>query len=256
MAINGETIWVTGASSGIGEAIARQLANQGNRVIISARDETRLHQIAENPNIETLAFDITDQNQLQTVSEKLKARTQHLDRVILNAGTCEYFDIDKPDWSMMSRVMTTNYFGMINSLSVCFDLLKHAPRPHIVGIGSQAIRAPFPRAGAYGASKAAIAYFLESLRVDLAHTNIDLTHVLPGFVDTPLTRKNNFPMPFIVSAETAAQRIIAAIEKRPFEFAFPRRLSTALWLARQFPQRWLQLNKNKQTQSSRTEFPD
>ncbi|MFT3931911.1 MAG: SDR family NAD(P)-dependent oxidoreductase [Spongiibacteraceae bacterium] len=251
MAIRGETIWITGASSGIGAALAVELASQNNRIIISARSSERLNAIAaKHANIETLIFDITDRHSLDTVRDALHARVHHFDRVIFNAGTCEYLDIDAPDWSLPERVMTTNYFGLVNSLAVSFDLLKRAAHPHLIGIGSQATRAPFPRAEAYGASKAAIGYFLESLRLDVAHLNIDVTHILPGFVDTPLTRKNDFPMPFIVTAENAAQRILAAIEARPFEYAFPRRLSASLWLARHCPKWWLRTMQKNSTRNT------
>ncbi len=245
MDIRGEIIWITGASSGIGAALALELARRDNRVIISARSAEGLQTVAAtHSNIETLVFDITDRSQIATVRDALNARTDHLDRVILNAGTCEYLDIDTPDWSLPERVMATNYFGLVNSLAACFDLLKRAPRPHLVGIGSQATRAPFPRAEAYGASKAAVGYFLESLRLDVARLNIDVTHVLPGFVDTPLTRKNDFPMPFLLSVDAAAQRIANALAARSAEYAFPRRLSAALWLARHFPRAWQRLMQN------------
>jgi NAD(P)-dependent dehydrogenase (short-subunit alcohol dehydrogenase family) len=251
MTIRNEIIWITGGSSGIGAAIARLLAEQGNRVIISGRDVDCLQATAlMHRNIETLVFDVTDSSNISAAREQFAARIDHLDRVILNAGTCEYLDIDSPDWSMPARVMATNYLGAVNTLAACFDLLKRAPQPHIVGIGSQAIRAPFPRACAYGASKAALGYFLESLRVDLSAHGIDITHVLPGFVDTPLTRKNDFPMPFILSADAAAQRIVTALAARPREFAFPRRLSAVLWLARRFPRSWQRVITNKPAELS------
>jgi NADP-dependent 3-hydroxy acid dehydrogenase YdfG len=237
MTIRNEIIWITGGSSGIGAAIARLLAEQGNRVIISGRDVDCLQATAlMHRNIETLVFDVTDSSNISAAREQFAARIDHLDRVILNAGTCEYLDIDSPDWSMPARVMATNYLGAVNTLAACFDLLKRAPQPHIVGIGSQAIRAPFPRACAYGASKAAL--------------GIDITHVLPGFVDTPLTRKNDFPMPCILSADAAAQRIVTALAARPREFSFPRRLSAVLWLARRFPRSWQRVITNKPAELS------
>lgn len=259
MTIRGEVIWITGASSGLGAALAQQLAQQGNRVILSARDADKLQEIARTlPGSAVLPFDIGATDQVDSTRLQLTALTERIDRVILNAGTCEYLDIDTPDWQMMPRLMATNYAGLINSLAAAFDLLKRAARPHIVGIGSLAIRAPFPRAEAYGASKAAVGYFLEALRIDVARFNIDVTHVLPGFIDTPLTRRNDFPMPFILSAEKAAARIIAALEQRPYEYAFPRRLSAVLWLARRCPRLWQRLLQNNSTSSSKAhaEFRD
>jgi len=108
-----------------------------------------------------------------------------------------------------------------------------------VGVSSQAVQAAFPRAEAYGASKAAIRYFLSSLRMDLKPFNVDVTCVLPGFVDTPLTQKNDFPMPFLMSPDDAAKRMFEALASRPYEFAFPKRLTAMLWIGRHFPKLWL-----------------
>jgi short-subunit dehydrogenase len=177
------------------------------------------------------------------MKDTLSALTSHLDCAVLNAGTCEYLDItdESPDWKMMDRVMSVNFFGLVNSLDVCLPLLKKAPRPHLVGVSSQAVQASFPQAEAYGASKAASRYLLSSLRMDLKQFNIDVTCLLPGFVDTPLTQKNTFSMPFLMSADEAAKRMYTALESRPYEFAFPKRLSAMLWFGRHFPKLWLSM---------------
>ena len=120
-------------------------------------------------------------------------------------------------------------------------LLKKSSHPHLVGVSSQAVQAAFPQAEAYGASKAAVRYFLSSLRMDLKQFNIDVTCLLPGFVDTPLTQKNTFSMPFLMSSDDAAKRMFKALASRPFEFAFPKRLSAMLWAGRHFPKLWLSM---------------
>ncbi len=241
-----EVIWITGASSGIGQALARHLALLGNKVIVSARNVDSLNQLAqETSGIDVVPFDVTDAASIDSVRDQLRHCSEHLDRVILNAGTCEYLDIHQPDWSMMSRIMNVNFFGLVNSIEIALPLLKKAEKPHLVGISSQAIKAPFVRAEAYGASKAAVSYFLESLRADLIQLNIDVTEILPGFVDTPLTRKNDFSMPFLMPVDTAAQRMVAAIDRRPFSYAFPKRLSLMLWTARRFPKSWLRLQNRE-----------
>lgn len=241
--ISGEIIWLTGASSGIGRELARQLAQSGNRVIASARNKDALEQLAgELPSVTPLVFDVSDESSVATVKASLHKITDRLDRIILNAGTCEYLDIQAPDWSMIARMHAVNCAGMANTLAAGFDLLKKAPAPHVVGVSSQVINAPFPRAEAYGASKAAANYFLQALRMDLKQFGIDVSVILPGFVDTPLTRRNDFPMPFLMSAESAAAKMLRAMEKRVFTFAFPRRLSLLLWFARSMPRLWLRLN--------------
>ena len=105
-------------------------------------------------------------------------------------------------------------------------------------IGSQVTAAPFARAEAYGASKAALRYFCDSLRIDLAGEGMDVTLVNPGFVDTPLTRRNDFPMPFLMDVEMAAQRIVKNIESRPRAYSFPLRLSAMLFLSKLMPGAW------------------
>jgi short-subunit dehydrogenase len=236
-----KVIWITGASSGLGRSLALALAARGNPVIASARNQSELERIAAlESNIVALPCDITDAAALGAAREAIAGITPHLDQVILNAGTCEYLDFPQPDWKAVRRVMEINFFGTLNCLELALPFLRHgaAERPHIVAIASQVTAAPFPRAEAYGASKAALQYFFDSLRIDLASENIDVTLVNPGFVDTPLTRKNDFEMPFLMHADQAAARIIRNIESRPFSYSFPLRLSALLALSRFMPRLW------------------
>lgn len=245
-------VWVTGASSGIGLSLTKRYLEAGWRVFASARSQGGLSDLlAMYDTLSFVPFDITDETQVNSVRETLSLHTSHLDCAVLNAGTCEYLDMTDvdPDWKMMDRVMTVNFFGLVNSVAVCLPLLKKSSHPHLVGVGSQAAQAAFPQAEAYGASKAAVRYFLSSLRMDLRQFGIDVTCLLPGFVDTPLTQKNTFSMPFLMSADDAANRMYSALTSRPFEYAFPKRLSTMLWIARHFPKLWFSLlapKKNSQ----------
>lgn len=241
-----QTIWITGASSGIGYALVERYLARGFHVFASARNEGKLVALQANQALTFISYDVTDESQVDHVRGLLQQETDHLDCVILNAGNCEYLDLQHPDWDMMKRIMSVNYFGLINSVAISLPLLKKAQSPHIVGVSSQAVQAPFTQAEAYGSSKAAVRYFLSSLRVDLRASNIDVTCVLPGFVDTPLTQKNTFSMPFLMSSEDAAARIESALAKRPYEYAFPKRLSAMLWLARRFPKRWTAMTAPKQ----------
>ncbi|ARN73427.1 SDR family NAD(P)-dependent oxidoreductase [Oceanicoccus sagamiensis] len=237
--VTGEVIWLTGASTGIGRSLAIQLASQGNTIIASARGQQALNELAaEHSNIIPLAFDVSRQDLIEEVQQQLSQHSGYLDRVILNAGTCEYLDIDTPDWDMMQRVMTVNYFGTINALAAAMPLLQASPKPHIVGVVSLATVVPFSRAEAYGSSKAALQYFFDSLRVDLVKKHIDVTVINPGFVKTPLTDKNDFSMPFLMSSEEAAQRMAKAIGKRPRQFDFPGRLKWLLKALGFIPALW------------------
>ena len=248
-----EIIWITGASSGIGLALTELLASRGNRLVISSRNSAALEEIAARyDNVQPLPLDVGDAEAIAQAKLQLQNLVPHLDRVILNAGSCEYFDPLEPDWSMMARIAQVNYLGLVNSVAICWDLLKKSQQPHVIGVSSLAIHAPFPRAEAYGASKAAVNYFLDCLRLDVAQFGIDVSIVEPGFVDTPLTRKNNFPMPFLLSPDVAAERMVQALDKphgkRPFTVRFPRRLWCLLKLMNLFPRWWLQHKQDRRAQ--------
>lgn len=140
---------------------------------------------------------------------------------VFNAGTCEYLEPGHFDPALVERVVRTNLMGVSNCLAAALPLLRAGKRPHLVVVGSSVTWLALPRAGAYGASKAAVRYLVESQRIDLAREGIDVTLVSPGFIDTPLTRRNDFPMPQMWSAERAAQHIAKRLPRRPLEINFP-----------------------------------
>lgn len=212
--------------------MATELAKQGNHVIVSARNTEALDDFCQQfpDNATELTFDVADTDAINEKKAQLHTITNRLDRVILNAGNCEYFDANNPDWSLFERITAVNYHGMVNSLAVCFELLKQTEKAHIVGIVSQAIHCPFTQAQAYGASKAAAAYFLDAMRIDCKPLGIDVTTIHPGFIDTPLTQKNDFEMPFLMTVEQATPIMLSAIKKRKKIYSFPRKLRIALFL--------------------------
>jgi short-subunit dehydrogenase len=219
-------------------ALAKKLAEDAsNQVIVSARSEKPLKNLtASYERVSDIACDVTNKQDVARARELIEQRFGRLDVVILAAGCCEYFDLDEPDWDMMRRVMEVNYFGVVNSLELALPLLSRGA--HVLVVSSMATLAPFPRAQAYGSSKAALNYFSDSLRVDLAEIGIDVTLVNPGFVDTPLTQKNDFPMPFLVSVDDAARVIVSKMKKRPREINFPFRLRALLKTLNYFPTVW------------------
>ncbi len=232
-----KSIWITGASTGLGRELAIGLAKQGHQVFASARSQAPLRELAEQySNIIPLIFDVSDRSQMTLVKQQIESHTPRLDQIILNAGNCEYLDIKNPDWDMMRRVMDVNYFGAVNSLEAVWPLLGSGS--HIVVTSSIATLSPFPKAQAYGASKAALNYFISCMKVDLREQNIDVTIVEPGFIDTPLTERNDFPMPFLMSSEKAANIILAKLDKRPFRIRFPFLFSAFLRLAFARPNIW------------------
>lgn len=237
----GEMVWITGASSGIGKELALQMAAAGAQVIASGRSRSELVALeAQHSGIRGLVFDVTKPDNLGSVGKRLGALVPHLNRVVINAGTCEYFDLNTPDWEMMERVMRVNYLGAVKTLSVALPLLRRCPAAngHVVAVASMATFLPFSRAEAYGASKAALHYFMDSLRVDLQPEGIDVTVINPGFIKTPLTDKNDFPMPFLMEVSPAVSCMLKAMLRRPRQFDFPGRLKWMLVAFNCLPGLW------------------
>jgi short-subunit dehydrogenase len=154
--------------------------------------------------------------------------TDNLDTVILNAGTCEYVDVTSFKADLFERVVQANFLGAVRCIEASLELLKSGKHPQLVGLSSAAAFTGLPRAEAYGASKAAIGSLFESLSLDLSSHAIDVSIVYPGFVDTPLTRRNDFAMPFLMSPEKAANLIVKGVDRRRLKIAFPGRLTWPL----------------------------
>lgn len=234
-------IWVTGASTGIGAALSRRLLEAGHRVIVSARSEDKLAALAEDfPNsCFPLAVDLTRRESVETAAARLRGINEYLDTVVINAGTCEYIDIKAFDARPFATVMNINVIGSANTVELALPLLRASPkRALVVGVGSMASVLPLTRSEAYGASKAAMEYFMHSLRVDLAPEGIDVTLVRPGFVKTPLTDRNDFDMPFLVEADEAAEAIASGMDKRRLIVQFPWQLVWTMRLIRWLPLKW------------------
>ncbi|MCE8002981.1 SDR family NAD(P)-dependent oxidoreductase [Billgrantia ethanolica] len=228
-------IWLTGATSGIGRALALRLLDQGHLVALSGRSEPALMTLCEGrSNALPLPLDVTDRDAVEAAGRHLSDLFGHLDLVLLNAGTCEYLDAPYMDSALVERVFAVNFFGAVYCISAALPLLRRARdaggRPQLAATSSAAAYLALPRAEAYGASKAALSHYLESLRLDLAHERIEVSLIHPGFVATPLTERNDFAMPMRISAEAAAQAIVAGIEKRRFDIHFPRRFTCGIRL--------------------------
>ncbi|TXH94774.1 MAG: SDR family NAD(P)-dependent oxidoreductase [Rheinheimera sp.] len=229
---------ITGASSGLGRALALHFARSGWQVVALARSQVLLEQLRlEHAGIDILPVDLTDSAQLAAATAELSARYGRLDQVILNAGTCEYVDAEDLNLGSFERTFHLNVLAVVACTKAWLPLLQRSSTPRLAIVSSLAHLFPFGRAEAYGASKAAISYFTDSLRVDLAHTPIQVCLIEPGFVDTPLTQKNDFPMPFLLSSADAASRICRALALGSLRLQFPRRLTWSLKLLNLLPYR-------------------
>ena len=230
-----KNIWITGATSGIGKALTEALAEQGNNILASGRNLEALQELSKSYGcIDTMPLDFADPEQVARAEDLLRQHCDQLDVVVVNAGICKYIDIDPRNPRLplkrFQNVFDINYHAALKTIDMALPLLQTGKLKRIVVISSLSSLAPLPRAEAYGASKAALEYSIEGLRPQLKRAGIEITLLRPGFVDTPLTQKNDFPMPFLISDSEAAERIIEAVEKGVEELNFPRRLSFCIAL--------------------------
>jgi len=225
-----QRIWLTGATSGIGEALARKLISQGHHVVVSARNTEALEALCHGyPNAHPLPLDVSDRQAVLKAGDAVRELLGALDLALFNAGTCEYLNAQQFDMDLVERVFKPNLFGTLYGVEAALPLLRTARKEglpaRLAATSSASAYLPLPRAEAYGASKAAVSYFLESLRLDLDQEGIDVSLIHPGFVKTPLTERNDFPMPMQVTAEQAADAIIAGLVKGRLDIHFPRRFT-------------------------------
>jgi len=243
------SVWIVGASTGIGRALALEYAKQDQapNIIISARSESGLASLKQDieqqgVSAQVLPLDVTSEDSLEHAVTYLSAVAAPVSQVVVNAGCCEYMDSDKPDAAMARRVMETNYFGAIAISNIALPLLRNARASGLTSgitfVSSSVTYQALPRAHAYGASKSALRYFAECLRIDWQLEGIDVQLVSPGFVDTPLTQVNDFDMPFMVTSEEAGRQILRGIERRKFDIAFPKRFIWMLKTISILPTKW------------------
>lgn len=236
-------ILITGASSGLGKALALKLSEQGNFVIASGRNKSALNElmVQAKGQIKPLIMDVAEQQSVDEGASELKSLTDYLDLVICCAGVCQYEDKIDFDPQTYEKIIGVNFLGLVRTLHICLPLLKRSEmeKPRIVMVGSLSSLVGFPRAEAYGASKAAVQYLAESLMGDTAKLPLAVTLVRPGFIDTAMTQENDFPMPFKVTAEDAASRIVSGLEAGKRFIDFPSRLSAPLVFMSKFKRLWL-----------------
>ena len=231
--------FVTGASSGLGKALAAELLRRGWRVAAAARRRGEMEDLAGiAPSPEQLgifSLDVTDEPALRAAIDEAAAAFGGLDVAVANAGIgipglCADLALAE-----LRRVFEVNLIAAAATLTAALPHLRRAPAPLLVGISSLAAHRGGPGSGAYNASKAAFSRWLESLRMELAAEGIRVLEVDPGFVRTPMTDRNRFAMPFLMEPEAAARRMADAIERRRSHLAFPRRLAFLVGLLRRMP---------------------
>lgn len=242
MSFADKVVMVTGASSGMGEALVRELAQQRAKLGLIARREAQLQSltqeiIQQGGCAEYMACDVSDRDKIVPAIRELEEKLGPIDLLIANAGvgnpvTLEPFNVDE-----MERILRINYFGVLYCIEAVLPSMLARKCGHISAIASLAAYKGMPGEQAYSASKAAVSNFMEGLRIQLRDKGIAVTTICPGFVYTPMVAHFG-KMPFALNANVAARKMLRALRRKKKVFNFPRSLTWAIKLGRILPD-WL-----------------
>lgn len=232
---------ITGASSGLGAALARHYADGGGVLGLIARREAELNRLASELETPTQIYpaDVRDAAALQSAAADFIARYGCPDIVIANAGVSVGTSTEHAaDITAFDEVFAINVLGMVRTFQPFVAAMRAAGQGSLVGIASVAGYRGLPGAAAYSGSKAAAISYLESLRVELAATGVKVITMCPGYIATPMTAQNPYPMPFLLSADAAAQKIASTIERGKTYAVIPWQMAIVARLLRALPN-WL-----------------
>ncbi len=237
-----KTIWITGASSGIGRELALKFAREGWQVAVSARRENLLNEISElNNKIFSFPLDVTDSEKCKEVFNRIKEKFNEIDISIFCTGIHDPKSERKLNLESFRKIMNVNFFGTINSINAVYEYYKEKKSGHISIVSSVAGYRGLPAGGAYCASKSALTNYAESLYFDMKRHNVRVSVVSPGFIKTPMTDLNDFPMPMIQSAEFAANEMFKGLtNSNSFEIHFPKKFTFIMKILKVMPN-WLYL---------------
>lgn len=231
----GKTYWIIGASEGLGRALAKRLDGAGASLVLSARNQERLQSLAKELDgpARVLPLDLSDKAAFGTVRTALGP----VDGLIYCAGL--YWPMPLEQWNLeqVEAMIDVNMLGAARAIDCVLDDFLDHNSGHLVLIGSLSGFRGLPRANGYGSSKAGLMHMAENLHAELIHSGVDVQLINPGFIETRLTRKNDFKMPFLMSADAAAAQVVKAMQSYRFQTNFPRVFS---WLFRgaQFLPAW------------------
>jgi len=229
-------VWIIGASSGIGKALAEIYAGRGAKVAVSARSADALDAVAGSAaNIHAYPLDIADADAVPETVRRIEAELGPIDLAIQSAAMWSQMGVDEFDTAKIRKSMEVNYGGTINVVGALIGPMMQRRGGHIAIIASVAGYVGLPQSLAYGPTKAALISFAESLKPDLDRYNVAVSVVNPGFVETPMTAANDFEMPFILQPDDAARRIVRGLDGGKFEIAFPWQLVSSLKALRKLP---------------------
>jgi short-subunit dehydrogenase len=221
--------WLTGASNGIGAALAEQILKTGAHLAVSSRSLAPLEALSRRypGQVMVVAGDLTNGQRVREIGEQIAGQWGSVDTMILNAGTCEYVDVSQFDSSIIEHIVRTNLLASSYCIEAARPLLQAGTAPHLVGMASSVTYLPLPRAESHDASKAGLRHLFESLRIEVAPENIEMTVVSPGFIDVPLN--NDASQHLDWSASKAARYLFDMLKNRPLELSLPELLMPILW---------------------------
>ena len=236
-------IWITGASTGIGRELARQYAVLGHKVFATARNVENLTTLVTEcegaqGSVSSAPGDVCDPAQMQSIFDEILENAGVPDLVVLNAGTHKPTSATNFILEDHLRLMDINFNGVLNGLNACLPSMLDRGSGQIAVVASVAGYRGLPRAGAYGASKAGLINLCESMQPELKSAGVDLRVVCPGFIKTPLTDLNDFPMPFLMPVEKAVKAMIKGLNGSKFQIVFPWQMGLVMQLLRRMPN-WL-----------------
>jgi short-subunit dehydrogenase len=254
----GQVALVTGASSGIGTELARQLAAEGCRVGLVARREAPLRELAAQiaaagGTAEVAVADVGHREQVETAFASVRDRLGPLDLVIANAGVGRPTLRDPVNMGDIEDTFRINLMGVVYTLSAALPEMLARKSGHLVAVSSLAGYRGLPAESAYCASKAAVNVYMDGLRIHLRGTGVRATTICPGFITTPMTENNKFHMPQLMTAEYAARKMIRAITAGTKVYNFPWRLHLMIKLSRWLPDRvmnWVMGDYEKEAQGA------
>ncbi len=235
---NIDVVWITGASTGIGRALALSFARDGYRVAASARSEDKLRELeALSPQIKAYPVDVLDAAGVQNCFESIEKAFGPIGLAIFNAGVWHPMTASRYDLAKAKASIDVNFLGVANALAPVMHAMIDRGCGHLAIVASVAGYRGLPKGAAYAPTKAALINLAESLYADLKLKGVKMTIINPGFVATPMTEVNTFPMPFIVSVDEAVKYIRAGLDKGRFEIVFPGRMALMMKTLRVLPYR-------------------
>lgn len=250
MNFKNSVVLLTGASSGIGYQLAKDLASEGAKLALLSRKIDLLENLSSELNqiteVHTYKCDVTLKNEVQEIISRIKNDFMRIDVAILNSGVGSNSSVLEYRSEAAEKIFNTNVLGVIYCIEQILPEFISEKRGVLVGISSLGDGKGFPKSGFYSASKAALTIILESLRIELKKFNVKVITVKPGFIKTPMTDKNKFKMPYLMSVEKASKIIIEGLKKDKRIIEFPWQTTIGAKVLRMIPTKWFEAIASKE----------